>query len=58
MNNNFNSSLKEEILALIETVEWLNKFEGEFNIPAHYKKYLANLAKRLEDLEILSTKRI
>lgn len=50
--------LEEEILASVEIVGWLNKFEGEFNIPAHYKMYLTNLLSRAELLNTALTHRI
>lgn len=53
-----NSSLEEEILAGVEIVKWLNKFEGEFNIPAHYKLYLTNLLSRAELLNTTLSHRI
>jgi hypothetical protein len=54
----FTSNLEEEILAGVEIVGWLNKFGGEFNIPAHYSKYLTNLLSRAELLNTTLSHRI
>lgn len=51
MSQFFNSSLEEEILAMVEVANWLNKHEDEFFIPNHYKKYMSNLIKRLTQKE-------
>ena len=50
--------LEEEITASVEIVGWLNKFEGEFNIPPHYKLYLTNLLARAELLNTTLSHRI
>lgn len=54
----FTSNLEEEITASVEIVGWLNKFEGEFNIPPHYKLYLTNLLARAELLNTTLSHRI
>ena len=47
--SNFTSTLEEEILAVIQTVKWLERHESEFCIPPYYKQYLANLIHRFTE---------
>ena len=54
----FTSSLEEEIVAVLETVKWLEKNEAKHKIPRHYRLYLTNLANRVENFQNITNRRI
>lgn len=49
---------EEELLAIEETIKWLEANAAKFKIPEHYAKYLAsNVARQRDAINILTIKR-